>query len=160
MAIVREVDVKEIGPTSVAYLPVTGSIGLIPESFARLYEWIGKADCTPSGPPSAVFYNAPDQVPEEQLSWELRAPISGSPSTREPDEMGVGTKQLDPILVAATTHRGPYEAIDASFYEGLTNWIDENGYEIFGPAEEVYFSDPNTPPDDTLTEVRVPVRRI
>ena len=159
MATNTEVAVKKIGPATVAYFPVTGSFTLIPESFVRLYEWIGKKGYTPSGPPSGVYYDTPYQVPEEQLSWELRGPLAGSTPTSEPDEHGVGVKRLDAILAAATTHRGAYEAIDTSFYEALAKWIVENGYEIIGPSEEVYFSDPNTSPDDTLTEVRVPVRR-
>ena len=153
-----ELTVKKIGPTTVAYLPVTGSFNLIPESFVRLYEWISKNGYTPSGPPSGVFCNAPNQVPEEQLSWELRGPLAGSTPISEPDEDGVGVKRLEAILVAATMHRGPYESMDASFYEALAKWIVDNGYEIVGPSEEVYFSDPNTSPDDTLTEVRFPVR--
>ncbi|MFH1559846.1 MAG: GyrI-like domain-containing protein [Chloroflexota bacterium] len=154
-----EVAVKKMGPTTVAYLPVTGSFNLIPESFVRLYGWINKNGYTPSGPPSVAFHNTPDRVPEEQLSWELRGPLAGSTPTSEPDEDGVGVKQLEAILVAATMHRGPYEAIDTSFYDALAKWIVENGYDIIGPCEEVYFSDPNTSPDDTLTEVRFPVRR-
>jgi len=35
-----------------------------------------------------------------------------------------------------------------------------NGYEIVGPATEVYLSNPaETPPEELLTEVRFPVRK-
>ena len=159
MTTIAEVTMKSIGPTTVAYLPVTGSFTLIPESFVRLYQWISSKGYTPSGPPSGVFYSNPDQVPEEQLSWELRGPLADSTPTSEPDEDGVGVKRLGAMLVAATMHRGPYEEIENSFYEALAKWITDNGYEIIGPSEEAYFSDPNTPPEDILTEVRVPVRR-
>jgi len=38
-------------------------------------------------------------------------------------------------------------------------WVD-NGYEIVGPYEEVYLSDPGkTMPEELLTEVRFPVKK-
>lgn len=37
-------------------------------------------------------------------------------------------------------------------------WIAANGYQIAGPFEELYYSDPNTTqPADYLTEIRIPV---
>ena len=45
-------------------------------------------------------------------------------------------------------------------YGALGGWIMENGYEIVGPAEEIYLSEPEkTPPEERLTEVRFPVRK-
>jgi len=44
--------------------------------------------------------------------------------------------------------------------EQLGRWIAENGYEVVGPSEEVYLSNPQgTPPAELLTEVRFPVRK-
>jgi effector-binding domain-containing protein len=56
-------------------------------------------------------------------------------------------------------HHGPYDGVGQT-YEQLGRWIAENGYEIAGPSEEVYLSNPQeTPPAELLTEVRFPVRK-
>jgi effector-binding domain-containing protein len=42
----------------------------------------------------------------------------------------------------------------------LEAWIAENGYEIAGPYEEVYLSDPGkTMPEALLAETRFPVKK-
>lgn len=77
----------------------------------------------------------------------------------EPDERGVGIKRVEPYEVASTMHKGAYDEVGET-YGALVPWIMENGYEIAGPSEEVYLSDPqNTPPEEILTEVRFPVRK-
>ncbi len=57
-------------------------------------------------------------------------------------------------------HKGPYEEEGPTF-EALMAWISENGYEIVGPVEEVYLNDPSvTAPQDLMTEIRFPVRKV
>ncbi len=55
-------------------------------------------------------------------------------------------------------YRGPYERV-APVYAQLAAWLAAKGYAAAGPPEEVYFSKPGTPPEETLTEIRVPVAR-
>ena len=98
-------------------------------------------------------------VSEDELLWELRGPIAAHVPPSQPDEAGVGVKHLEGMQVAFAMHRGPYESIEGTYYESLMTWIVDNGYEISGPAEEVYFSPPETPAEDVLTEVRFPVKQ-
>lgn len=74
------------------------------------------------------------------------------------DEAGCGIKHVASQLVASTIHRGPYERI-APVYAELATWIRANGYTPVGPPEEVYFSEPTTPPEETVTEIRIPVAK-
>ena len=61
--------------------------------------------------------------------------------------------------VAATMHKGPFQEVGGTIH-ALEAWIAENGYQIVGPYEEVYLTEPDkTPPEELLTEVRFPVRK-
>jgi AraC family transcriptional regulator len=154
-----EVEVKKTEPMTVAFISIKGPYSLISETFGKLYGWIGEKGYAPAGPPIGVYFNAPGQVPDEELLWELRSPIAGDTAPSDPDERGLGIKIVEGAEVAATMHNGPYDQVGAT-YGALWGWITENGYEIMGPSEEVYLSDPGkTPPEELLTEVRFPVRK-
>jgi AraC family transcriptional regulator len=154
-----EAEVKKTEPMTVAFISIKGPYSLISETFGKLYGWIEEKGYVPAGPPIGIYFNAPGQVPDEELLWELRSPIAGDMASSDPDERGLGVKIVEGIEVAATIHNGPYDQVGAT-YGALWGWITENGYEIVGPSEEVYLSDPGkTPPEELLTEVRFPVRK-
>jgi effector-binding domain-containing protein len=159
MASSIQVTVKDTEPLTVAFLSKKGPYTQISAAFGQLYGWIGQKGYTPTGPPTGVYFNAPGQVPDDQLAWELRSPIAGKVSPSGPDKDGLGVKQVATIKVAATMHKGSFETVGKT-YEALVGWIMQNGYDIAGPSEEVYISDPSkTPPQELLTEVRFPVRK-
>ncbi len=154
-----EVTVKKTEPMTVAFVSMKGPYSLIGEAFGKLYGWIGEKGYIPAGPPMGTYFNAPGQVPEEELLWEIRSPIAGDVAPLDPDEQGLGVKQVEGAEVAATTHKGPYDQVGAT-YGALAGWIMEHGYDIVGPGEEIYLSEPEkTPPEELLTEVRFPVRK-
>ena len=155
-----QVTIKETEPLTVAFLSMKGPYTQISEAFGKLYSWMGQKGLMPAGPPLGLYFNVPGQVPDEELLWELRSPIAGDVAISGPDEQGRGVKRLEAIQVAATMHQGPFEEVGRT-YGALAGWIMENGYEINAPTEEVYLSDPNeTPPEQLVTEVRFPVRKI
>ena len=85
-----EVTVKKTEPITVAFVSKKGPYSLISESFGRLYGWISEKGFVPAGPPVGVYFNAPGQVPDEELLWELRSPIAGDVAPSGPDEQGLG----------------------------------------------------------------------
>lgn len=154
-----EVTVKTTEPMTVAFISVKGPYSQISEAFGKLYGWIGEKGYTPAGPPMGIFFNSPEQVPAEELLWEICSPIAGDVDPSDPDEGGLGVKMLEAKEVAAIMHKGPFNEV-GMIYGELAVWMMENEYEIAGPSEEVYLSDPaNTPAEDLLTEVRFPVRK-
>ena len=154
-----DVKVKKVGSITVAFVAMKGPYSLIPAAFSRLYGWMSKKGYSPSGPPVGVYFNAPGQVPDEELTWELRSPIAKQVNPSGPDAQGLGVKRVSGGQVAAVMHKGPFEQVGEA-YEQLRDWIAGSYYEISGPPEEAYFSDPTqTPPEEVLTEVRFPVRR-
>jgi len=106
-----------------------------------------------------VYFNAPGQVPDEELRWEIQCPIGGDIAPSGPDKRGLGVKRVEGAQVASTMHKGPFHKVGET-YAALVGWIMENGYEIIGSAEEIYLSEPEkTPPEELLTEVRFSVRK-
>lgn len=153
-----DVEIKTTEFQTVAFLPMHGAYAQIPEAFARLYGWIARHGLRASGMPSSVYLTDPATVPESAAAWEVRAPVEGNPAEAEPDASGVGIKRVAPNLVAAAMYRGPYEKIGPAYGE-IAAWIPAHGYHVNGPPEEIYFSEPSTPPEDTLTEIEFPVAR-
>lgn len=153
-----DVQLKTTDPETLAYIEMHGDYGQIPEAMGRLYGWVAQHGMQPVGMPAGVYLTDPSLADVEPL-WEVQAPVAGAPVEMPADESCCGIKRVDPHLVAFAFHRGPYEAIGAAYGE-LATWIAANGYDVVGPSEEVYFSDPNTtPPEDYLTEIRFPIAK-
>ncbi len=91
--------------------------------------------------------------------WEVRCPIGGDVPPGGPDERGFGVKKVEVVEVARTMHKGSFDQVGA-VYSALVEWIMEKGYEIAGPPEEVYLTDPAyTPAEALLTEARFPIKK-
>jgi len=129
-----DVKIKDINPMTVAFINVKGNFSQIPMTFQRLYGWIANKDYKPIGPSIAVYYNVPGDVPDEQLSWELRSQLLGNVTEVEPDTEGLGIKKLDAAKMATTIYKGPYENIEP-VYIALNTWISTSDYEVSGPVE-------------------------
>ena len=154
-----EVTVKKTEPRTVAFVAMKGPYTLIEGTFGKLFGWIGEKGYIPAGPPMGVYFNAPGEVPDEELLWEIQCPIGGDVAPSGPDERGLGVKWVEGAEVAATMYKGPYDQVAATWY-ALADWIMENGYDIADVGEEVYLSDPDkTPPEELITELRCVVRK-
>ena len=159
MSISIDVKIKDISPMTVAFLSAKGHFNQIPTAFGRLYGWITDNGYKPRGPAIAVYHDVPGQVPDDELRWELRSQISEDVDAIGPNEQGLGVKQAGAVQVATTMYNGPYEEVEDT-YQALIAWITENGYEINGPSEELYFNDTSqTPSKEPLVEIRIPIRR-
>ena len=154
-----EVSIKKTEPRTVAFIAMKGPFAQIPATFPKLYDWLREKGYDPVGPPYGVYFNSPEQVPAEQLLWEIHVPISGDVAPCGPDERGLGVKRVEGAEVASTMHKGPFHTVGET-YGALVGWIMENGYQIAGPPEEVYLTDPAyTRAEELLTEVRFPVTK-
>ena len=153
-----KVKIKDINPITVAFISIKGDFSQILMTFQKLYGWIAQKGYKPIGPSIAVYYNIPGEVPDEQLSWELRSQLSGDIAEIEPDTEGIGVKKLAAVKMATTIYKGPYENIEPVYY-ALNNWVSTNNYEVSGPVEELYFNDPSIAGEEPLTEIRFPIRK-
>jgi len=154
-----EVTLKLSESRTVAFISMKGPYDQIASTFPRLYGWVAKKGYGFFGPPIGVYYNAPQLVPPEELLWELQCPVGSHVAPCKPDASGVGVKQVAETEVASAMHVGPFDKIGQT-WGALFEWISQNGYDVAGPAEEIYLTDPaTTPPEELMTEVRFPVKR-
>ena len=154
-----EVTLKKAAERTVAFHAMKGSYSRMPDAFGQLFSWTDREGYRSAGPPSAMFFNVPGQVPDEELLWEVQLPIAKRIAPFGPDRRGLGVKRLNGAEMAATLHQGPYDKMEET-YRALTGWLTEHGYEVVGPPEEVYLQGPGKyQPKDFLTEVGFPVRK-
>lgn len=150
-------DIKTTAPETVAYISMHGPYDQIPQAMGVLYGWVAQHGFHAQGMPEGVYVDDPQVTPVDLAAWELRAPIAEDTRDLDIDESLCGIKHVAPHMVAFTMHRGAYDTI-ADTYTQLFGWIAEHGYQVAGPTEELYYSDPQTTkPDDYLTEIRIPV---
>jgi effector-binding domain-containing protein len=158
MGLTIDVKVKDISPMTVAFINMKGNFSQIPATFQKLYGWIVQRGYKPVGPSIAVYYNIPGEVPDEELSWELRSRLSGDIAEAAPDTGGLGVKKLAAVKMATTVYKGPYENIEP-VYIALNTWVSTSDYELDGFVEELYFNDPTIAGEEPVTEIRFPVRK-
>jgi AraC family transcriptional regulator len=152
-----EAQVKQAAAQTVAYIAMHGAYDQIPGAYESLYGWVAQRGLQPAGEPHAVYLTPPD-AGEQMPEWELWAPIADSADVA-PDDAGIGVKHVPAHTVAATMYKGPYDSIEPA-YRALAQWVTDQGYTLSGPPEEIYYSDPDkVPPEEYLTEIRMPVAR-
>jgi effector-binding domain-containing protein len=155
--LMSEPKIKQTAPQTVAFITMRGSYDQTPAGYGRLYEWVTRRRLTPAGMPAAVYLTVPSAAPGVEAIWELWAPVAPDAEAAEPDESGVGIKQIQPMMVASVVYTGPYDGVGPT-YEAMWAWIRANGYVPAGPPMEVYHSDPeDTPPEESVTEILMPV---
>ncbi len=77
------------------------------------------------------------------------------------DEDGMTFKKIPAVPTAACViHKGPYTTIGQA-YAALTQWIEENGYEVIDLMRENYLDGIWNQPDPSqwITEIQAPVRK-
>ena len=148
-----EIVEKKIGKRKVAYISYKGSFEEIPVLIGEVVGFIMAKQLQIMGPPYGVYYNSPQEVPVEELTYEIGMPFAG-----EAEEEGrVKIKTTSEQLVLLTAYKGPYDECGMAI-EAIAQYAYENGYEIIGPPMETYISDPNETPESELeTEMSFPV---
>ncbi|MBN2247995.1 MAG: GyrI-like domain-containing protein [Coriobacteriia bacterium] len=150
--------IRNVLPGAVAYMPMKGPYKQTPDAFARLYEWIAEHELRSKGAPTAIYFNIPSDSSEADAVWELQVQLTSDAPESEPDERGVGIKQVQGMQVVTAIHKGPYDSVLPT-YQALWAWIEDNGYELAGPPAERYLNGPDdvASPDEYLSEIIMPI---
>jgi DNA-binding transcriptional MerR regulator len=115
--------------------------------FEAVYGEILQAGRAPAGPPFVLYYD--EEFNPERVDVEVAFPVS---------DPAIATRTIPATSAATTVHVGPYDKL-ADAYAAVYGWANDNGYESVLPMRDVYTNDPeNTPPDQLVTEVILPVR--
>ena len=150
-----EIVEKKLGKRQVAYINYKGSYEEVPVLLGEVVGFIMAKGLQIMGPPFGVYFNSPEEVPVEELAYEIAMPFAG-----KAEEAGrIKIKIMSEQLVLSTVYKGPYSECGTAI-GALAQYAYKNHYEIVGPPMETYISDPNeTPEKDLLTEMCFPVAK-
>ncbi|MCC7564025.1 MAG: GyrI-like domain-containing protein [Methanobacterium sp.] len=150
-----EIVEKNVEKRQVAYINYKGSYEEVPVLMGEVVGFMMAKGLQIMGPPFGVYFNSPEEVPVEELIYEIAMPFAG-----EAEEEGrVKIKTIPEQMVLSTVYKGPYSECGTAI-GALAQHAYQNGYEIIGPPMETYISDPNeTPEEDLLTEMCFPVMK-
>lgn len=152
------VDLCETAPQTLVRIPLEIRPTLLAEGIAgglhRITEVAARAGLTASGSPTITFHR---ELPAgDTVSVDFALPIEPAPALGP--SSGAELVIQPPMLVARTSHRGPYTELDAA-YQALRSWLEENGCTPTGPPTEAYLVGPDeiSDPHQLITEIRVPI---
>lgn len=107
-------------------------------------------------PPCMAIYHDPGYK-EEGIDAEVIEPIIGDISETDRIKVKVleGVKEM-----ACVVHEGSFQTLHMA-YNAISQWIEENGYEIIGSQRELYLKGEwiTNNPDEYVTEIQFPVRK-
>jgi len=150
-----EITEKRIEEAKVAYIPYMGSYDKIPELMGEVAQWLIDKKFKMTGLVYGTYFNTPEQVSEDKLQYEIGFGFEGKVTTMQDGKIGI--KEIPEHTVLAAMHKGPYTEVGPVIH-AVIDYAVENNYDIVGPISEAYLNDPlETPEEDLLTEVRIPV---
>ena len=145
-----EILTKSTDQMTIVYLEHVGPYGQAGPVFGRIAEYAAQKQL--AGQIVGIYYDDPATVAPENLRCEIGIAV---PEGTMPDS-GFGIQEIPARTVAYATLKGPYDEI-AEDYPYMYAWIEKKGYKIAGPLMEVYLKGgPDVPPEELLTEVRIP----
>ncbi|MDP3065818.1 MAG: GyrI-like domain-containing protein [Methanobacteriaceae archaeon] len=150
-----EIVEKKLGKRQVAYITYKGPYDEVPVLMGEIVGFIMAKGLQIMGSPFGVYFNSPQEVPVEDLMYEIAMPFAGEAK----EEARVKIKTVPEQLVLSTVYKGPYSECGMAF-GAVAQYAYQNGYEIIGPPMETWLSDPNETPElELLTEISFPVMK-
>lgn len=142
--------IETLDSMTVASLNRTGPYSGIGNALKELNGWLEANNVTPAGAPFVLYYDSPQVVPAESCNWAVCIPV---PQTTPSDQKaGVVVNKLPAMDIAWTIHTGGYDNVQST-YDKLLEWIDEEGYEVVGPAVEFFSTEENVPVESMKTKI-------
>ncbi len=150
-----EIMVKKVEGCKVAVIEGQGPYDKVGPIFDEIFDWLSQRGIESPSPPFGIYYDNPSEVAPEKCRYEICVPIEGDV---EGDER-VKIKTVPETEVACITNKGPYSRIGPA-WEDVFRWMEREGYQCVGAGREVYFNCPkDTPEEELLTEIQVPIRK-
>jgi effector-binding domain-containing protein len=149
--------IKEIKPFAYCAIAHKGPLADISNVIGQLMQAMQGQSLFASirGPMVGVYYNSPDQVKPEELSWEVGFQVSEQASPQPPLEK----KTWNYPIVAAAVHTGTYAKVGETI-QRLMQWLGAQGYDVAGPILERYLNNPmQVKPEELRTEIWIPASK-
>jgi AraC family transcriptional regulator len=131
----------------------SGSYTRVGDHLAQVVALATEQGLEVTGPPFALYYDDPGQVPVEQLRLRACLPVDGPIGHREP----LGYDVLESTTVVYAFIAGPYPDVPRA-YPALFGYMSELGWVEAGPVRESYLVNPANVSDfgQLVTEVQIP----
>jgi len=136
--------VKEIEPFFYCAVEKTGSFEQHNEAFQTLYEQAAQQGFGSDFTPFGIYYNNPNQVPVEDLKWDVGFALEDSVDAKAP----LKVKKWEYTMLASSMYKGSFDGPEFSqAIANLMSWVMENGYTPAGPMMEKFMDMPTQDAD-------------
>jgi DNA-binding transcriptional MerR regulator len=160
-----EVTLKPVDAlTVVAIRETVPSLEQMPQRYSEIFDaierWV-RANNLSLGPSMSIYYN--EGFVRENIDTECSFIISdANAATRVSPVAPIQIKQFEPVPLMASTVAtdGFYKKAGGLLpaYNALTQWIEDNGYQIAGPPRELFYG--SAEKGDLTAEVQFPVEKV
>ncbi len=152
-----QVRIEDAPPMRTAFMRHVGPYDEVGATWQKFMAWAG-----PRGlfGPTARILAAVHDDPEITSPDKLRYDVCISVGDHFEAQGEVGAQDIPGGEYAVATHRGPYQGLGHTYAVLMGQWLPAHSREpTQSPCLEAYLNNPQmTPPEDLLTEVRVPLR--
>jgi effector-binding domain-containing protein len=148
-----EVRVRTVPARSMAAMKFRSTVAELPSRmktvFGAVMGYMSKAGICPSGPAVTLYDQVTDDVFDVTAGFYVPSAIPG--------DQNVVAGVVPAGEVATTTHLGPYDGLPQA-YQALQDWMRAHGRKPAGTAMwEEYLTGPETPPNQTRTDIFWPL---
>ena len=153
---VPPIEVKEFPPMPVVFLRHVGPYHEVGATWGRLMMWAGMRGLLGPGMKLiGIVHDDPDVTPADNIRYDAAVTVS-RPVQPEGD---FGVMEIAAGRYAVATHKGPYEELGKAYQQIFGGWLPKSGYVLREvPAFEQYLNSPqNTPPEELLTLIHIPL---
>ncbi len=127
----------------------------LPSLFGRVYaeimQYLQELGEQPAGMPFAAYHDMNMQNLDIEVGFPVAHKLNGKGEIQASEFPGG--------KLACVMHVGPYDQLGAA-YAALAQWVSEHGFESTGVAYELYYSPPETPPQEIKTEIVFPLKSL
>lgn len=150
------VEIREMPPTTVAFVRHVGPYEKCEQAWIKLCDWAGPNNLM--GPESrfiGICYDDPTVTESDKIRYD--ACLNIPPETASEGEVGIQT--IPEGTYAIYRHVGPYSGLMEAYARLYRDWLPESGYRpAHRPCYEEYLNTPDiTPPEELVTLIHMAV---
>lgn len=150
-----EVSIKFLMPVKVAFTGEKGPREDIGKALGQINQFLKEKKIKVAGSAMSLLYEDPRGIDLRKAHFEVCMPISG----KVKGEGQIKEKELEKGAFASIAHTGSLDKLP-EVYQIILKWIEENQYQIAGPAREIYHKGiGESGGGEFVVEVQFPVRK-
>jgi len=156
--LMMDASIEDRKPIRVVFMRHVGPYHEVGNTWQKLMGWAASRGMFGAmSRPIGICHDDPEITPPDKLRYDA---CIGVPDKFEP-EGEIGVQEIAGGPYAKTVHKGPYERIGQTYAALMGQWIPaQNREPANAPCLEVYLNNPQqTPPEELMTEVFVPLKR-